>query len=349
MEFFFVFNCNLAHKPRGTRSGNYKPEAREKAIKASQRSNRVKADHRRRAKEAKAAASTAASASGLISAGARWAAGLIAGAGQLDPENETTDSGVSPYPTVQPGTSQEGQETPSPGSSSAMTNYDEQNDKDPADIHTKIAKIKLVFDRNDVRFFFTQLEMQMENSGVKSQWQKRLLLHNLLPPDIIEDLKDLLNLNKTEAGDAYKDMKTRIWETFGPKPESAYRLARDMQLVGKPSQLAKKLINILCPTHQDLHKCCVAGVISKLWREKLPREVRTAVANHALDRGKLKDTLALADAVFDSARPTAAFPVAATAAVPPPDPLAAAPELDTLADAPALQAAAFNYQPPRYQ
>ena len=86
----------------------------------------------------------------------------------------------------------------------------------------------------------------METAGVQSQWVKRLLLQQNLPPDVIVDLEDLFIKNKTEAGaTAYKDIKDPINKTYGPRPKEAYRQARDLQMTSKPSQLAKRLINIL--------------------------------------------------------------------------------------------------------
>ena len=76
-----------------------------------------------------------------------------------------------------------------------------------SDIQSKAQNIKQPFDRTDIRFFFSQIEMQMETAGVASQWQKRLLLQKALPPDLIEDVKDLLVLDQDQAGShCYKDL-----------------------------------------------------------------------------------------------------------------------------------------------
>ena len=64
-----------------------------------------------------------------------------------------------------------------------MVDYDMADAADPADIQTKSANVKVTWDKN-VRFYFSQLEMQMETAGVASQWQKRLLLQKHLPPEI---------------------------------------------------------------------------------------------------------------------------------------------------------------------
>ena len=162
-------------------------------------------------------------------------------------------------------------------------NFDSKNGEDTADIHTKTTLVKFDFCPVNIKFFFSQLEMLMETTGVQSQWQKRLLLKRNLPQDVISELEDLLVKNRAEAGvTAYKDLKDRLFEAYGPTPEEAYHTARALVMTGKPSQHAKKLINILCPKHPTLMNCCMEGTISTLWRDQLPYQVRAQVAHHTL-------------------------------------------------------------------
>ena len=73
-----------------------------------------------------------------------------------------------------------------------------------------------------IKFWFAQLEMHLTTAGVGKQWTKRLLLHKQLPSDIVNELKDLLRKDQSDAGATpYKDLKDRILETFGTKPEDA--------------------------------------------------------------------------------------------------------------------------------
>ena len=72
-----------------------------------------------------------------------------------------------------------------------MVNYDEVDGTYPTDIHTKTNLVTFTFDRTNIRFYFSQLEMLMETAGVQSQWQKRLLLQRNLPPDVIADLENI--------------------------------------------------------------------------------------------------------------------------------------------------------------
>ena len=80
--------------------------------------------------------------------------------------------------------------------------FDSANGTDEGDINTKLATIKLTFDESgNVEFFFTQLEMRLECAGVRSQWWKRIGLHNTLPNHIQEEVMDLLSKPKSKAGD----------------------------------------------------------------------------------------------------------------------------------------------------
>ena len=122
--------------------------------------------------------------------------------------------------------------------------------------------------------------MHLTTAGVGAQWIKRLLLHKQLPTDVIAELKDLLRKDKSEAGATpYKDIKDQILDTFGTKPEDAYTEAKDFLLHGKPSQLAKKIINKICEKHPNLEGCCSAGVITGMWRHTEPQDNRKVPVN----------------------------------------------------------------------
>ena len=125
-----------------------------------------------------------------------------------------------------------------------MGDFDSTNGTDEGDINTKLSSIKLTFDETaNVEFFFTQLEMRLECAGVKSQWWKRIGLHNTLPNRIQEEVMDLLSKPKLKAGDSpYLKLKTRLLELYGPKETDAFERASSLTLVGKPSQLAMKLL-----------------------------------------------------------------------------------------------------------
>ena len=108
-------------------------------------------------------------------------------------------------------------------------------------------------------------------------------MHKQLPKEVIDEVKDLLRKTKAQAGATpYKDLKDRVLETFALDPEDTYSKAKGMLMTGKPSQLLQSLINTLCITHPDLTACCSGGIISGMLREKLPSEVRQAVAGKSI-------------------------------------------------------------------
>ncbi len=182
-----------------------------------------------------------------------------------------------------------------------MADFETDNGTDASDVTTALREIKVHFDEADIEFFFTQFEMMMENAGVKSQWTKRCQLYRFLPPRIVNEMKDVLNKKKTDAGAAtiYKTMKARLTQQFGPRPADRFYQAENLPRTGKPSQHAKALINILCPKHPEVD-CCLEGTISGLWRKQLPEPVKFAVAGHELGGGKLEVTLQIADAAYDT-------------------------------------------------
>ena len=67
---------------------------------------------------------------------------------------------------------------------------------------------------------------------------------------------DLLSKPKSKAGDTpYLKLKTRLLELYGPKETDAFERASSLTLVGKPSQLAMKIINLLCENDPPLTGC----------------------------------------------------------------------------------------------
>ena len=205
--------------------------------------------------------------------------------------------------------------------------FDTEDLDNEATALAQTANLKLDFDRTDTAFWFNQFEMHLATAGIKKQWTKRLLLLKMLPKDVVDETKDLLRKGQAEAGATpYKDLKDRVLETFGTIPEDAFTQAEALVMTGKPSTLARQLINILCPSHPNLTGCCARGIISAMWRKKLPQVVRNQVAGMPMDgEASLKATLKRADDVWVTSK--GALPGLAVAAV----------DLDTSADAPALQ------------
>ena len=118
-------------------------------------------------------------------------------------------------------------------------------------------KLKHDFNENDLLFWFGQFEARISNYGVKSQWQKRQALADVLPQHVAEQVKDLLRLNKSSAGEVpYKTLKDNLLEIFGQKPEELFQKAISLMLETTPSALLKKLIDLVCAKSPRMTNCC---------------------------------------------------------------------------------------------
>ena len=65
------------------------------------------------------------------------------------------------------------QETPEEAS---IMDFDAENGADGANAMDKMSSVKCEFTREDIEFWFTELETQLEVIEVKSQWSKRIAL-----------------------------------------------------------------------------------------------------------------------------------------------------------------------------
>ena len=142
-----------------------------------------------------------------------------------------------------------------------MEDFDVENGVDAEKALDKLGSLKVPFDKEDLEFWFSELEGQLEVIGVKSQWLKRIALQQFLPIEIRTEVKSLLKLPKASAGtDIYKRIKTELLDLFGPKPEDAYIRAKNRVMHGKPSQLGKALIEDVCRKDKKLDGCCCANI-----------------------------------------------------------------------------------------
>ena len=138
-----------------------------------------------------------------------------------------------------------------------LTSQPIQNGTDGEKAIDKLNTVVCPFDKTDIDYWFTELEMQLALINVKSQWLKRLAIQRFLPVEIRHEVKDLFKLQKTEAGtDIYKKIKTELTELFGAKPEDCYTRAKNRVMSGKPSQLGKSLMGDLCKKSKKLDGCC---------------------------------------------------------------------------------------------
>ena len=105
-----------------------------------------------------------------------------------------------------------------------VVDFDQENGQDGDKAQSEGRSIKVEFEPNDIKFWFSQLEDEMLMASVKSQWLKKTILQRNLPNKQKEDVKAYLTLSKTEAGgDIYFRIKQEIVRIYAPKPQDAYQ------------------------------------------------------------------------------------------------------------------------------
>ena len=191
------------------------------------------------------------------------------------------------------------------GDQEIMADFDTENGVDGKSALSDLKAVICPFIKDDIEFWFGQLEGQLEVIEIKSQWLKRIAIQRFLPPEIQTEVKSLLTLSKTAAGaDIYLKIKTELLELFGKKPEDGYTRAKNRVLTGKPSQLGKALINDLCKKDKKLDGCCCADIVWGMFRDALPIVVRNHIAELQFNKDTYKAIFTKADQVFDSNQAT---------------------------------------------
>ena len=129
----------------------------------------------------------------------------------------------------------------------------------------------------------------MESSGVGKQFTKLQTLTTVLPKEVIEEIKPILRKKEAdfENNDAYLMAKEEIIRIFGPPDEAPFERAMGRVLSGKPSQLARGLVNDLCD-NKEMKNCCCKNFIAGLWKKHLPSNVRAAIADDGFDHNSFR-------------------------------------------------------------
>ena len=182
-----------------------------------------------------------------------------------------------------------------------MVDFQDENGTDADKAVEKLGGLQCPFDKNDLEFWFSGLESQLEILGVKSQWVKRLALQRVLPIEIQQDVKSLLRLPKSGAGDdIYKRVKTKLLQLYGQKPEADYIRAKNRVMSGKPSQLGEALVDDLCKLCDEKLSGCCANIVWAMFREALPVVIRNHIARMKFDKDTYLSVFEAADLVYSS-------------------------------------------------
>ena len=187
-----------------------------------------------------------------------------------------------------------------------MVNYDSETGADVGEaLQAACRSLKgYEFDQSDLDFYFNQVELQMRTNGVKKNYTKFLVLSSILPVKVRDQVKPLLRKQEsdfTTAGQMpYKVLKDKILAIFRPPQESDFERAMSRVLSGRPSDLARELVNDLCD--HELVGCCCAKFIVGLWKKQLPLSVRQSIASMTFNAANFEEIVKLADDVFSQGR-----------------------------------------------
>ena len=197
-----------------------------------------------------------------------------------------------------------------------MVDFDQENENDSATAMDNLRSVQCPFNKEDIEFWFSQLEDQLTLIGVKKQWTKKIALVRFLPPEIQNQVKSLLKLGQTAAGtDIYFRIKKQLLKLYGPKAEDAYLVAKNLVLTDKPSQLGQKLVETICPAEVKLQGCHCDRIVWGLFREKIPIVIRNHLADMAFNKDTYEAIFDKADQVWDSNRGSEPLPNRQVAAV----------------------------------
>ena len=183
-----------------------------------------------------------------------------------------------------------------------MADFDALNEAEAKETLSRLSSVTVNWDKDDIAYWFTELENAMETINVKSQWVKRVILVNNLPNEIRTQVKDQLKLPKSQCtGDnelIYLVLKKKILKLFGKAEGENYEVAAGLLLTDKPSTLAKRQAELLCKCNPPL-QCCAAETVAGLWKKQLPTQVKASIAGKSL-KDDFEGTLQHADEVYAS-------------------------------------------------
>ena len=178
------------------------------------------------------------------------------------------------------------------------------------------------WDSEDLDYYFNQVEIKMQQVGLKKQYSKLQALSTILPKKVTDEVKPLLRKKESDFNsDAYKKLKDKILEIFGPPENAAFERAMGRVLSDTPSSLARALVNDLC--EHELEGCCCSKFIFGLWVRQLPSSVVQGISHLKFNHETFDEITKLADKSFMSIKsrhaPRLAAVSAAVPSVPPPN------------------------------
>ena len=193
--------------------------------------------------------------------------------------------------------------------------FETENGQDGAKASELGRQIKVEFSAADIKFWFAELEAEMVMATIKSQYLKKTVLQRNLPIKQKEDVKSLLTLTQTEAGnDIYFKIKSELIRIYAPKAKDSYCKALTRTMVGLPSQLGNQIVEDVCKKSSKLNGCCCAAAVEALWQLQLPVGVRAHVSNLEFTHATYKQVFEAADRVYMSSKQVSVAAMASSVA-----------------------------------
>ena len=184
-------------------------------------------------------------------------------------------------------------------SANMVVDFDQANTDNGDKAQDLARSVKVEFAASDIRFWFGELEAEMLMANIGKQWLKKTVLQRNLPTKQKEDVKALLTLTETQAGeDIYYRIKQELIRIYAPKPKDSYVKALSRTMVGLPSQLGNQLVDDICKKAVKLDGCCCSSAVLALWLLQLPVNIRAHVSNMSFDHNSFKTVFEAADQVF---------------------------------------------------
>ena len=105
-----------------------------------------------------------------------------------------------------------------------VIDFEDENGNDGDKALEYSRTLRLEYDPAEVEFWFMQMENEMMQCGIKSQWMKRCILVKNLPPKVQADVKSLLLVKQTAApADLYKKIKMEILRLHAPQKDATFK------------------------------------------------------------------------------------------------------------------------------
>ena len=183
-----------------------------------------------------------------------------------------------------------------------MAPYDQENGTDGEGATKAVFNIKQDCDPKKIKMWFQILENKMQFAQIKAQWTKLQVLTTVLPSHLLTHIEAFAAVPQASAGSTcYYDAKLRLIDIYGEKPHESFEKAIGQVLVTTPSELARRIIYLICDHKQKpLKDCCCAKVVMGIWLRQLSPQVKQAIAPMQLGEGKMEETFRVADAVHRS-------------------------------------------------